>query len=381
MRAVAVVLAGIAGAKVIVDDVTGQHTGTTNDAGYVEFMTSDLPVSYVAVYAAGYEDYYVGGLNFPPGNFQIRVGVDADPARPQDIILPGLRSLDVHENPSEEPPVDAVGLQISGVDLVDGNGNRVVLKGVDQFKAYAQYLNGDSSLTGLILESRELGFNLWRVFMMGSAAQNNILDLRPQTTPNYYDELRGFALFLKDNGINLLTTIFVDAQDVMPNADERRDHWGRVTNELRGMALVSGGNEWQKNGWNPNELTDPGAGVIWSRGSATSDQRPAEPYATFAEFHPRRDMPAMMLDSVASPVTLYGWGLNVPLLIDEPIGFAEADKPGSRSADPRMAYRLARHYSTETAGAVFHNDSGMRGQLMSPRIRECAASWLRGMRL
>lgn len=273
-------------------------------------------------------------------------------------------------------------LRISGIDFVTETGARRVLKGCDQFCAYRQFLDGGMpALYSLLAESHELGFDMWRIFLMGSKRQNSILDLSPHDA-GYYEHLRPFADALNGVGIVLLPAVNVDAQDVMPDVGARRDNWLRVWHELAGtQTLLSGGNEYPKNGWNPSELSDLG-GMLWSRGSSTGDAAPYRPYGSFAEFHPRRDLPATLMDTVASPVYIHGTnGLTGPLVIDEPLGFAETDQPGRRSNDPRLAYRLARHYATECAGAVFHNDSGMRGQTMSPKIRECAEGWQRGMRL
>lgn len=270
------------------------------------------------------------------------------------------------------PPLPS--LTMRGIDFVDDAGLRIVLNGTDQFCADRRFLDGDD-LEPLFTESRELGFNLWRVFLMGSIAQNTILELRPSDR-GYYEGLRPFADLLNSHGIVLLATVFVDNQDIKAGAA----HWSMVADRLRGSGtLLSAGNQWPKNGWSPDNLSDPG--MRWSRGSGLEDQKVDSRGASFAEFHPRRDLPASLLDSVASPVTLYHEGLDVPLIISEPIGFAEEARPGRRSDDPRLAWRLGRHYATECAGAVFHSDAGMRCELMGQVTRACAAAWTKGMQI
>jgi hypothetical protein len=283
------------------------------------------------------------------------------------------------------PVVKPLHLQISGSNFVDQEGNRIVLNGTDQFVAYRLFLDGRlDDLNALLQESTDLGFNMWRVFMMGSVKQNSILQLSP-TEPDYLVNLRPFAELLNSRGIILLATVFVDAQDVSKTATGRKALWTTVADQLRGtQTLLSGGNQYPKNGWDPTkDLTNPN--MLWSRGSSTADPDPFVPKpagASFTEFHPRRDLPASLLDSVASPVTLtLRDGISTPLIISEPLGFAEAERAGSRSADPFLAWRLGRHYATECAGAVFHSDAGMRGQLLGPVQRACAEAWQRGMRL
>ena len=102
-----------AGATVYIDDVTpvpGAHTGTLDTLGQCLFTTVStrvaLPQSYVRVTAAGFRPYEQH-LEMPAGdadgNFQIRIGIPADPARPQDLILPDLTPI-VTAPPSPPPP-------------------------------------------------------------------------------------------------------------------------------------------------------------------------------------------------------------------------------------------------------------------------------------
>jgi hypothetical protein len=290
----------------------------------------------------------------------------------------------IHESPEAvafraRPVVAPVHLEIRGRDFVNANGERIVLNGTDAFVAYRLYLDG-ADLSPLFEESQALGFTMWRVFLMGSIRQNTILQLT-DTDPGFYDRLRPFAELLNQHGIILLGTVFVDAQDIMPDVNIRRQHWARVANELRGThTLLSAGNQWNKNGWHPLDVSDPG-GPLWSRGSGVEDVAPMPPHGSFTEFHPVRGIERTLMDAVASPVFLYGHGVNVPLIISEPIGFAEAEQPGRRSADPFVAWQLGRLYATMCAGAVFHSDAGMRGQLMGPVTRASAEAWSRGMGL
>lgn len=267
-------------------------------------------------------------------------------------------------------------------DLVDASGARIVLKGTDQFLALRQFKDGGpQALQGAIQESQALGFDTWRVFGMGSKAQNQVMDLRPSEA-GYYEALRPFSDFVNAQGIRLLFTVFVDAQDVMPDAARRAEHWRRVDAEIGPNHLLSYGNERDKNGTrddNPVALSR-----LWSRGSWTQDPNPYQPLpkgASFAEFHPRRDLYRALLDSVASPVTIWSeFGVNVPLLIDEPSKFG-TNGSGSEYADPKLAWKFARHYATECAGAVFHNYFGQRGLLMDGPTSVVAEAWQRGMKI
>lgn len=267
-------------------------------------------------------------------------------------------------------------LEVRGKDFVDATGTRTVFRGTDAFCAYREYRNG-VDLTPFFQESKDLNFNLWRVFFMGSIAQNQVLQLSP-AEPGYYDGVRPFADLCNAKGIVLLATVFVDAQDIMPDVMDQAAHWSRMTGLLRGsVTILSGGNEWRKNGFNPGDLNDPG--MVWSRGSDLGDEAPYRPYGTVAEFHPRRDLPASLMDTVASPVFIYSTnGLTGPLIIDEPPRFG-TNGSGPEYAAPALARRFAQHYSAECGAAVFHNYFGQHGLLMDAGTRACAVEWQKGM--
>jgi len=228
-------------------------------------------------------------------------------------------------------------------------------------------------LQPLIDESVELGFNMWRVFSMGSIRQNSILELRP-TEPGYDAAVTRLVDRLNRNGIALLLTAYVDNQDV--GAGDT--HWLRLASLVKGSAtLLSGGNEASKNGFAPGRLSDPG--LLWSRGSDVEDQLPFDPVGAFMEFHPRRLWPTVMLDTVASPVEISKHRRAVPLIIDEPPRMG-TDGSGDPFIIPRNCYRFARHYATECAGAVFHSRAGQRSVVMDQLTRACAVAWQEGMR-
>jgi hypothetical protein len=263
-------------------------------------------------------------------------------------------------------------LEVRGRDFII-NGARTVLRGVDQFVALRQVIDG-ADLTPLIQESKKLNVNCWRVFGMASSKQNGYYDLRP-SEPTYYEAVSTLAHLLADNGIYLLLVAYADNQDVQAGLD----HWLRL-GEVCGQVpttLLSGGNEFSKNGFDPAGLTAPP--LVWSRGSNIGDQKPpAVNGATFAEFHPRRDFTKSLDDAVASATFLAASGYNVPLVIDEPPRMG-TDGSGAVYADPFVCWQFGRIYSATTAGAVFHSRSGQKGQLMDEATYSCAEAFLRGL--
>src|SRR5262245_15611216 len=205
-------------------------TATTGQDGTANLVVDDsLEDTQFEIVAAGFRPYSLHidlGLK---GNLQLRVGIGADPNRPQDLLLPPLERA--------KPPMPQ--LVIRGRDFIDMTTNeRIVLNGCDQFCALRMFIE-NKPLDDLLDESVTLGFNVWRVFGQGSKQQNQIMDLQPASLPNYLTAVRDFATLLNKHGIIPLFTIFVDNQDVKSPVNLFTD----VAKALSATtALVSGGN-------------------------------------------------------------------------------------------------------------------------------------------
>lgn len=302
----------------------------------------------------------------------------------------------LHDSPEgiaarAKPPVhEAPELIGGGRDFVGRDGARYVLNGCDQFQAFRMFLDG-KDLMPLFAEAREVGeeagapVNLWRVFFAGAKSQNQYMDLVPGE-PGFYESVTAFADFVNDQGIALLAEVNIDSQIIMPDRRLRVAHWGMMADLLRGKPgrILSGGNEWSKNGFDPGELNDPG--MLWSRGSDVGDVMPygyrggQAPAGPVLLFHPRRDLPAALMDTVASAVYIYQGLGNRKLIIDEPPRMGP-DGSAPEYAAPNVCYGFARHYATECAGAVYHSRAGQQGRRMNSAERVCFVAWSKGMRL
>lgn len=307
--------------------------------------------------------------NLAPGHYDLTFSAPGykNRALPADLRDPGTITVGL----------DATAMQfnVRGRDFVDIAGNRIILNGTDMFLAYRQYLDGQD-LTPFFQESHELGFTMWRVFFQGSRAQNGVLQLSPQE-PRYYERVRPFAQLLNSQGITLLAVIGVDNQDISSPVS----HWGQMADLLRDTGtLLSFGNEWSKNGFNPGAIPAP-QGILWSRGSDVGDQAPFKPQGLFLEFHPVRNYTTAMRDAVASAIELYEvQGYQGPLIIDEP-GRMGTNAHDGRFTDPKEVQAYARILTSLSAGVVMHNYFGQRGLLMDALTRECAKAWTRGTKL
>jgi hypothetical protein len=348
----------------------------SNNDGYVPQQIDDgLGDSTIKIDAPGYKPYAVhfkfrnnrDNANDPkPLNQQVNVGLD----------IPAL----LKEAPPLPPAQQLPSLIQSGRDFVNPDGSRVVLKGTDAFLAFRHWLSG-ADLTPFFNETRELGFNLWRVFFQGSKAQNGVLQLDPKE-PGFYEHVRPFAELLNSQGIVLLATIGVDNQDIQSPPD----HWTRMYREFDGTAtIISKANEWGKNlaGLRPDQIPNPPSTALWSQGSGLQDEAPFRPTGNTMEFHPVRTFTTTMRDAVASAIELYevqNYG-NVRLLYDEPGRMGSEDASPAEFANPKRCWEYARIASALCAGVVFHNRAGQSGRLMPEGTKACAREFVRGLTL
>jgi hypothetical protein len=85
------------------------------------------------------------------------------------------------------------------------------------------------------------------------------------------------------------------------------------------------------------------------------------------------------MDAIASACYMDGQGYTVKMM-DEPTRFNLDGSNKSNFPDSkRLAFQLARCYSAKWALAVFHNQSGQRGMLLTDPLREIASEWVRGL--
>jgi hypothetical protein len=272
------------------------------------------------------------------------------------------------------PPASALHLEVRGRDFVDAHGQRVSYPGCDAFLAFRQYRDGGAAaLEPFLAESAAIGFTVWRVFMQGSQAQNQVMNLSPKEA-GYYDDVRPFADLLNAHGIIPLATAYVDNQDVRSGLD----HWVQLGQRLRGSSsLLSGFNQWSKNksDFDPWALPDPG-GVIWSRGSDVDDTVTDPRGAPASELHATRtSFDRALMDATASPPFMRSKGAGMVWMTEgNPFG------DGNGYTD-EQAWQLGRGYSILWALAVFHNRQSQRGEPMHEDTARCGAAWVKGMRL
>lgn len=243
------------------------------------------------------------------------------------------------------------------------------------FCDYQLWLAGrQADCRALWSQARDLGSNGRRVLGM----MHYITRFYPQEHPNYLSELQPFARAAAEYRQRLHFDVFADNQEVRLG----QSFWQQVREQLEPIesVLLGLGNEWPKNGFDPNAFSRPG--VIASQGSTTSDAAPPMPGWGVRMWHGRRDYPKVFMsfdDGIYVGRGLDGDGHQyapvAPIVHDEPMGFAEVDIPGRRSTDPILAQCLMLTGRAYGAGATFHSEDGIFSRLLGPQQQTCARAF------
>ncbi len=278
------------------------------------------------------------------------------------------------------PPVSAIHLEQRGNDFVDAAGQRIVFCGIDGFDDLWFRTQGrEAELDALLKESQALKAKVRRIWCMGDAGENQVFSLYPQNVSQYSDQLRSLVAYENGFGVIPLFTVFVDAQRVMPTQADRQRFWVQLCEALAGSGayLLSGGNQYPKNGFDPwADLASP-AGVIWSRGSSTDDLQTAPRGAPASELHATRNAwPRALMDTTASPPFMRSDGGSTMVWMTEGNPFGDG---GAYTAP--QAWQLGRGYSIDWALAIYHNRQSQRGQLMQDATARTFEAFEQGMRL
>jgi hypothetical protein len=276
-------------------------------------------------------------------------------------------------------PVPSLVLSADGNDFVDATGRRVSYPGIDGFTDFRYWLDRrDDGLRPFMRETQANRLVVRRVLLAGALSENHYVGIHPWTEPGFHDQIEPYVRYANSFGIVPMLTVNVDMQhlDPLPTAADRLENWRTINSTLRGKGLayvMSAGNEHDKNGYDPyGDIDDPGAGVIWSRGSSLEDQQTPPRGAPASELHATRvSWDRTLMDAVASPINMRAVSQSTMCWMTETMPF-------TADTDPVWHERLGRAYAILWAIAIHHNRQSQTGQLMDGRIAEGVSRWARG---
>lgn len=241
-------------------------------------------------------------------------------------------------------------------------------RGFSDFKLFQKFLDGED-LDGLLTERIQVGANELRVFGMFNGGIGRFL---PVTYGDgYWVGLDAFLNKLASRGLRVEFVVFADAQNILVDIPSQLAHLERIAAILTTHWNTRGElvNEWPQNGVDPTMFENPPGLTLWSRGSNLGDQPPFYPHWDFITDHPGRnsEWPRKV---EARPISD---AFGVPASEDEPMGAAEADQPGRRSASVEDFSYLGGLCSLwATGGCTFHSDAGILSVPLGP-VQKAAA--------
>lgn len=139
------------------------------------------------------------------------------------------------------------------------------------------------------------------------------------------------------------------------------------------------GKKWQ--GRFPNLLIASGAGDgDIAAGDFAALAAMTLDYCTTHDHARGHEWPRKMKDALEIRWGLTGQILDVPVVMDEPIGAAEVAEPGRRSATPEDFAWGAAVLALQGPGGTFHSSDGIESRPFGPTTKRCAEEWTAAMR-
>lgn len=259
----------------------------------------------------------------------------------------------------------------------DASGAIWPWRGVTAFTLYLKWLQGREGAVDPLLSNWLAncpGLNVVRVLGM----VNSFAHLHPQEWPDYYSQLKPFADHLLNVwGIRVEFVIFADSGDIMPDPNQQNVHASIIVDTLSGCenVFIEVANE-------PSQHTNLDGGdarvfdiyySIRSRGLLVATGAGDGDYpGDYITVHTPRDdqWPRKAKDLLdVRNIT------HSPCVGDEPMGCAEVFIDGKRDTNPRNFADYAATAQLEGAGATFHSDAGINGEVFGPVTAACAKAW------
>lgn len=302
--------------------------------------------------------------------------------------------FDLNALPPPPPPIVSAGEQgavVAAAMAFKNNGYLWGWYGFSDFALFQRFLHGED-ITPQLKQRVSVGANTLRVFAMfnaaGIGAASGLGELRPATYADYYARLGSFLDLTASFGLRVELVALADAQDLLPRFEDQRTHLEQVAAVLftHPLTFLEVCNEPFKNGCDVERLepTARTAGVPYALGTydvAAGQESIA--HGQYLTLHTERkaEWPrtARALGELRDGFDVFR-GVHVPVVGDEPTGFAEVARGDSRSATPEDGRYFAATAALMGAGSTFHSDDGIASRLLGPVQLEAAREWFAAAR-
>jgi hypothetical protein len=340
------------------DDATQRAVLAVVDEGHATFSCDDTMSGGATVrYAMTREVRVI--LPPSPGRYEANL----PPVRPSDQV--GEVVLDYRVAPAA--------MRIVGDRFADARG-WWLLRGSTDFRLGELFVRDRRAFDTLVTQRRGAGANTVRLLMMKD--NNTGWAFQWFARAAWRDELLDCCGALLRGGLTPLVTCFADTHTIMPDEHQQRQLWDAFLDVLAGTGvLVQLCNEWN----HPTQRLRPEVfprptGTLACHGSGLTDADPVSPRWDFACYHARRD--ALPDARGITNYDCYEFQARYPQPV--PLICAEGLKPGNYGFDRGVAALCGRHGGLG-AGAFFHTDEGVNGQVWSDDVQACAQAFYQGM--
>lgn len=254
-------------------------------------------------------------------------------------------------------------LRVSGRDFTTEDGRPWRYRGMTFFRGIERILSGVGVPVDGLRFAQDLGVTVLRVF--GSKAAWPNVPNQWQLIPGqgaYWQALDDLLVQAGLFDLRVVVCALCDAQVIMPDVGAQRAFIAELYERTapHTNVLISLGNEFSKNGFDPSAFPVTHSDLLISRGSNQSDAPPPQPFGAFVEYHTKRGSDwwgrasdALFLD----PWPGFPISPTVPSINDEPTGAAEQDRPGARDSNPEHHRIFHGQSAVAGLGSTLHGDS------------------------
>ncbi len=273
---------------------------------------------------------------------------------------------------------------IPRLQIVDGHfhdgTSRVHLRTITSYMLFNRFVRGED-LSGYCQYWRDLagrGVEFRTTVFMGNApAALGWPFLRPENYGNFWDALYALPPFVAKWGHRIKLTVFCDMHEINPRDGQgyQNDILNTVVDRVRPWTnvRVQLGNQWVKNGYNPQGFSKPqGTGLLFSKGSTAERwMPPADPW-DWSDWDAGRRTKITDSESLINIANgdLDGSGHHVtgrhPCDSGEPIGVDELEREGSRTTNMLVVEAVRAEAEAFADAVCYHHQSGAFTQLPGP---------------
>lgn len=330
----------------------------------------------------------------------------------QSVVMP---LIPVPAPPAPDPVLttgEHLPLYVSGNAMLRSDGTVFPYRAASWFAGFHRFAVGQP-IDDMLDEWVNLGANALRVFFtydrFGIGSASGLGECSPRTIPGFYEKVPAFVRALADRGLFVVCVYCADfdarsdgSGGLMTNPADIQAHITRMDAALADCwnVLVQCANEPFKNleevahyAVNSQHPRDYGIETV-ERGQGSM------PHLDWVGKHDHErtdDWPrnARSIDELRGG---FGWGLtdeersahpdwqedfggtHTPVAWDEPMGFAEVERPGARVTSPDDAAYGAATAALMGMGSCFHSDDGVAARLLGPVQKAAATEWFKAAR-